>query len=300
MTVQLDMVVAGHVTVDVNVFPHGVVENVLGGTPTYTGFALTRLGEEVGVVSKLGQDFPEHFPPLFSKFGLNTEGILAISGKTTKFENKYTEDGERKQTCEEVADPIKPEDIPQAYLKAQGFYVSPVVNEVPPETLAKIAQEGEGITMFDPQGVFRKIDNTGEISLEKPDNLETYLKNVEIVKVGKDELKVFDETPEKVLENLIEMGPEIAILTLAGEGCKILSDGKTTKIESLDVKAEDLTGAGDVFGAAFLSRYLKTKDPIESAKFGNAAAGLKIEYKGPTGFPSVKEIEEVISDLESF
>ncbi len=294
MTVQLDMVVAGHVTVDVNVLPHGVVENVLGGTPTYAGFALTTLGEEVGVVSKLGQDFPEHFPPLFSKFGLNTEGILATSGKTTKFENKYSEDGSRKQTCEEVADSIRPEDIPQAYLNAQGFYVSPVMDEVSPDTLAEIAEKGEGITMFDPQGVFRKLEDSREITLEKPDNLEDYLKNVEIVKVGKDELEVFDRSSEDLLKDLIEMGPEIAILTLGGEGCKIVSGGEITKIESLDVKAEDLTGAGDVFGAAFLSNYLRTNDSVGAAKYANAAAGLKVEYKGPTGFPTESEIKEVL------
>lgn len=294
MTGLVDMVVGGHVTVDVNIITDGVVENVLGGTPTYTGFALTSLGEEVGVISKLGQDFPEHFPPLFSKFGLNTEGMLVTSGKTTKFENKYSENGEREQTCEEVADPIRPEDIPQAYLDAEGFYISPVMDEIPPETLEKISEEGKGITIFDPQGVFRKLEDSGKISLEKPDNLENYLKNVEIVKVGKDELKVFDKSSEKVLEDLVEKGPEIAILTLGEEGCKVLSDGEITKIESLAVEAEDLTGAGDVFGAAFLSNYLKTKDPIDAAKFANAAAGLKIKYKGPTGFPSEEEIKEVI------
>ena len=90
---KLDAVVVGHTTIDVNILPHGVIENVMGGTPTYAGFALAKLGDEAGIVSKIGKDFPEHFPPLFSKFGLNTEGILATLGRTTKFENKYTETG---------------------------------------------------------------------------------------------------------------------------------------------------------------------------------------------------------------
>lgn len=290
---DLDTVVVGHVTVDVNVFPHGVIENILGGAPTYAGFALNSLGEEVGIVSKIGKDFPEHFPPLFSRLGLNTEGILATSGKTTKFENKYTEEGDREQTCKEVADSISPKDLPQAYLNAQAFYISPVANEVSPDTLSKISETGT-IAMLDPQGIFRDISDSGEISLKKPKDLQDYLSNIDIVKVGKDELQTFDQPEEDILKNLVEMGPEIAILTLGDEGCKVLSDGEISHIESLPVEERDLTGAGDVFGAAFLSKYLKSKNPIESAQFATAAAGLKIEYKGPTGFPSEDEVKEAL------
>ncbi len=290
---QLDSVVIGHVTVDVNILPHGIIENVLGGAPTYGGFALTELGREVGIVSKLGQDFPEYFPPLFSKFGLNTEGILAVSGKTTKFENKYLDSGERKQLCKEVADPIAPEDIPQDYLSSRSVYISPVADEISPETLSRIS-EGEGITMLDPQGLFRDIGEAGEINLRVPDDLREYLSEVDIVKIGSDEFQTFESSEDEVLEDLVEMGPDLAILTLGEKGCKVFSNGEITDVESLEVEAKDLTGAGDVFGAAFLSKYLDSEDPVESARFGTAAAGLKIEYKGPTGFPSEDEIKKVL------
>lgn len=291
---QLDTVVVGHTTVDMNVLPHGIIENVLGGAPTYAGFALASLGREVGIVSKIGQDFPDYFPPLFSKFGINTEGILVTSGKTTKFENTYS-NGEREQVCEEVADPILPGDIPQAYQNAQSFYVSPVAGEVSSETLSKISGE-DNIVMIDPQGLFRKIGDSGKIDLKMPENLEDYLSTVEIVKIGEDEFRIFGKSEEKILESLVGMGPEVAILTLGEGGCKVFSGGEITDIESLGVEARDLTGAGDVFGASFLSRYLETKDPIDSARFATAAAGLKIEYKGPTGFPSEEEVEEMLKD----
>lgn len=290
---KLDTVIVGHATVDVNVFPHGIIENVLGGAPTYAGFALASLGNEAGIVSKIGQDFPEHFPPLFSKFGIDTEGILATRGKTTKFENTYTEEGKREQVCKEVADSISPGDIPRVYLDARSFYVSPVADEISPETLSKIS-EGGGATMLDPQGIFRKIGSSGEIKLERPEDLSDYLSSADIVKIGKGEFQTFEKPGEEVLETLVEMGPEIGILTLGEEGCKVLFGGKSTEIESLDVEAKDLTGAGDVFGAAFLANYLETEDPVGSARFATAAAGLKIEYKGPTGFPSTGEVEEVL------
>lgn len=290
---ELETIVVGHVTVDVNVLSHGIIENILGGAPTYAGFALASLGRDVGIVSKVGQDFPEYFPPLFGKFGLNTEGILTTPGVTTKFENTYREGGKREQVCKEMADPINSKDIPRSYLDAESFYVSPVVREVPVDTLSKIS-EGGGITMLDPQGLFRKVDDSGKVSLEKPSDLQDYLSNVDIVKIGNDEFQTFEEPEEEVLENLIGMGPEVSILTLGGKGCVVCSDGEFTRIESLDVKVEDLTGAGDVFGAAFLSNYIDNEDPVQSAKFATVAAGLKIEYKGSTGFPSEEEIKEAL------
>ncbi len=290
---KLDSVIVGHPTVDVNVLPHGIIENILGGAPTYAGFALTSLGKNAGIVSKIGKDFPEHFPPLFSKFSLNTEGILATPGKTTKFENTYSEEGEREQKCKEVADPIAPEDIPEAYMNADSFYISPVLNEVSPETLSEISKS-EGIVMLDPQGIFRKVDESENITLETPSNLEEYLAEVDIVKIGKEEFQTFGHSEDELLEKLSEMGPEICILTLGEAGCKVFNGGEITKIDSIDVDAEDLTGAGDVFGAAFLAKYLDSQDSVKSARYATAAAGLKIEYKGPTGFPSSDEVEEAV------
>lgn len=290
---KLDSVVVGHATVDVNVHPHGVVENILGGAPTYAGFALSELSNEVGIVSKIGQDFPEHFPPLFSKLGLNTEGILATSGMTTKFENTYTEEDERKQIVKEVADSISPDDVPDAYLNARSFYVSPVVHEVSPETVSKLA-ETDGITMLDPQGIFREVKNSGETDVRMPENLSEYLEGVDIVKMSSDEFRTFDKPGSEVLKDLADMGPEIAILTLGEDGCRVLFDGEITHVDGFDVSVKDLTGAGDVFGAAFLSKYLESKNPIKSARFGNAAAALKIEYEGPTGFPSKDEVRELL------
>lgn len=120
------------------------------------------------------------------------------------------------------------------------------------------------------------------------------MRHVDVVKLGKDEAKVFGGEAREVLEGLCELGPKIAILTRGAKPCVVLSEGDLQEIKGIRVEARDLTGAGDVFGAAFLSRYLETRDVVEAARFANAAAALKIKYKGPTGFPSEKEILDAI------
>jgi len=291
--VELDVVVIGHIAVDSNVLPWGVIENALGGAPTYAGFALAALGKGVGIVSKVGVDFPDKFPPLYSKFGLDTEGIFVVGEHTTTFENTYDEQGNREQVCKHVAPKISPEDIPRSYLDAASFYVSPIAGEITPEVLQAIKRK-TNLVMLDPQGVLRSVGRDGKIELGPPPALGDFLRHVDVVKLGKDEAKVFGGEAREVLEGLCELGPKIAILTRGAKPCVVLSEGDLQEIKGIRVEARDLTGAGDVFGAAFLSRYLETRDVVEAARFANAAAALKIKYKGPTGFPSEKEILDAI------
>lgn len=290
---KYDTIIIGHITIDINVFPWGLIENVLGGAPTYTGFALKKLKKNIGIVSKLGQDFPERFSPIFNKFGLDTEGILLTSGRTTTFKNNYDGEGDREQICEAVAPSIKPSEIPPLYNETRSIYISPVANEVSPELIESVKNDNKTL-MFDPQGIFREIRNDGKVKIKKPDNLEEYLKNVDIVKLGKEEFRSFNQSERDVLRKLACMGPKIAILTLGEEGCMIFYEDKIKKISGIEVEVKDLTGAGDVFGAGFLSSYMETGNPFKSAKIGAVTAGLKLKYKGPAGFPDRKEIIELI------
>jgi len=290
---DFDVIVVGHVAIDMNVLPWGVIENALGGAPTYAGLTLVALRKNVGVVSKVGADFLDKFPPLYSKLGLDTEGILVAGEYTTTFENTYDEAGNREQVCKHVAARISVDDIPRAYQDAGGFYVSPIADEVTAGVLKSIKRKGN-IVMLDPQGLFRKIGDGGKVEIRPREDLGDFLGYVDIVKIGRDEARVLKGEARKILKSLREMGPKIAILTQGEKACTMLSDEGFSEVKSLKVDARDLTGAGDVFGAAFLARYLDTRDAEKSAKFASTAAGLKIRYKGPTGFPSEKEILAVL------
>ena len=291
---DFDAIVVGHVSIDVNVLPWGVIENALGGAPTYAGFALAALKKNAGIVAKIGADFPDKFPPLYSKMGLDTEGILIAGEHTTTFENTYDEAGNRKQACTHVAPKISPDDIPYAYQNASCFYISPIADEITPDVLKAMKKE-TNLVMLDPQGIFREIGPNGEVKLKAREDLGEFLKYVDIVKVGKDEAGVLQGDAREVLQKLSAFGPKVAILTQGEKGCLVFSGGELSEVGGLKVDAKDLTGAGDVFGAAFLVKYSESKDAVKAAQFANAAAALKIRYKGPTGFPSEKDISEAIS-----
>ena len=292
---QFDVVVVGHVAIDVNILPWGVIENALGGAPTYAGLTFAVLRQNVGIISKVGADFPEKFPPIYSKLGLDTEGILVAGEHTTTFENTYDEAGNRAQVCKHVAPKISPDDIPDAYSDAGAFYVSPIANEVTPDVLRTIKKKSNFV-MLDPQGILREIGPDGRVEV-KPHDLDEFLQYVDVVKIGKEEACVLKGDVESALRSIRAMGPRIAIVTKGGEPSVVMSEAELAKVNSLKVEVKDMTGAGDVFGAAFLARYMATRDVLDSTRFAVAAAGLKIRYRGPTGFPSEREVLDAVSRL---
>ena len=66
------------------------------------------------------------------------------------------------------------------------------------------------------------------------------------------------------------------------------------------VKTVDLTGAGDVFAAAF---FLKASDrrvsPVTAGRYANLAAALSLRGVGPDAIPPIEEIEERFADWEA-
>jgi sugar/nucleoside kinase (ribokinase family) len=291
-----DIIIVGHVAIDHNRFPWGTIENVLGGAPTYAGLAAVNLRRSVGIASKVGRDFVELFPPIYSKLGLDTEGMLVVGEHTTTFENIYDEQGRRRQVCRHIAPPILPEDIPADYLDASGFYVSPIAGEVSPELLAHLKRQ-KRIVMFDPQGVLREIGRGGEVEV-RPKDLTPYLKHCDIVKVGLEEVEVLGADVPKAMENFRRAGPEIVVVTRGKDPVSVLCDDRVMEFKTLEVPVSDVTGAGDVFGAAFLSRYISSRDALDAARFAIAAAGLKIRYRGPVGFPSETEVLEAMARVQ--
>lgn len=90
---------------------------------------------------------------------------------------------------------------------------------------------------------------------------------------------------------LAPSGPGIAGVTLGARGCVIASGGETFRIPGHRVTAIDTTGAGDVFHGAFAHALLRGEDPLQAARFANAAAALKcLGLTGRAPIPPEAEI----------
>jgi 2-dehydro-3-deoxygluconokinase len=82
------------------------------------------------------------------------------------------------------------------------------------------------------------------------------------------------EDPDEILDACHAAGAPLVVLRCGAAGC-VVSDGqRRERIAGHRVQAIDATGAGDCFDGAFAARLIAGDDPIEAARYANAAAAL--------------------------
>jgi ribokinase len=92
--------------------------------------------------------------------------------------------------------------------------------------------------------------------------------------------------------SLLEMGPEIVVITLGAEGCLCLWEDQVIHVPGFQVDVVDTTGAGDAFHGAFLYGLLQGWELERTAIFANAVAAINCTHlSGRAGLPSLSEAE---------
>jgi len=76
------------------------------------------------------------------------------------------------------------------------------------------------------------------------------------------------------------------VLTHGPRGASVYRAGEVRDFPTRRAKEVDLTGAGDVFAAAFLIRLAEVDDPWEAARFANVVASFSVEGQGVSAIPS--------------
>ncbi|MDA1258277.1 MAG: carbohydrate kinase family protein, partial [Chloroflexi bacterium] len=84
---------------------------------------------------------------------------------------------------------------------------------------------------------------------------------------------------------------EVLGVTDGPAGARIHTDGQEICVPAYRADEIDPTGAGDIWVAACLIRLVETGDPVEAARFANAAGSVSVEREGLSGAPTRAEIE---------
>lgn len=98
-----------------------------------------------------------------------------------------------------------------------------------------------------------------------------------------------------------EIKTKYVVIKLGGRGCYIYDGIHQELIQSLDVKVEDTTGAGDAFTAALALRYMQNgKNISDAARFANCVGAYTVMGKNAfPSFPTVKQLENFINSYNS-
>jgi ribokinase len=262
-----------------------------GGKGANQAVMAAKLGGEVTMVSKLGQDvFGENTLKNFKSWGVNTQhvhftdqaftGVAPIAVDTEGNNSIIVVTGANDLlTGEEVA-AARPAIAASSILVCQ-LEISLDINLA----ALRIARE-EGVkTIFNPAPARSEIPQEFyQLSdIFCPNETETELltgMSVQSLKEAENAAKV-----------LIERGAVSVILTLGERGSLLVTDATTEHVPVAPVKALDSTGAGDAFVGSLAFFLAAGKSLSDSLKRANGIAAVSVQSSGTqTSFPEAKDL----------
>lgn len=274
-----DVRVIGHVTADRIETRHGFLQRA-GGTALYFPLALARLGGDVAVLTRMAPEDEEALLAECREAGV--EVLCRPSPKTTEFENRYlSADRERRmQRVGAVALPFVPADLEG--LEARIFHLGPLTpDDVSVELIEAAAAQAR--VSLDVQGLVRRIVRGRVEPADWPDK-RAGLARLAFLKADEHEARVLtgESDPRRAARRLADWGPEEVVVTRAARGAVVWAEGALWEVPAVPAADPvDPTGCGDTFMAGYLFSRLRGGAPFASARFGAAAATIKLRHVGP-------------------
>ncbi|MCD6144047.1 carbohydrate kinase family protein [Thermococcus sp.] len=270
----MDLVVLGHVAIDHVIFPDKREIILPGGAATAVATSAALSGAKVGLVTKIGKDFPKEWLNRLSEI-LDIKGVHILEGNTIHIYMIYHEDGSVDAPVDMgVAQKMGETEIPEEYLNAKIFHISPI----PPEEQLKVINrlKGKRISLdFNPTYM--------EDYKTKKDLMKEIISRTEIIFPNEREARTItgEKDLKKAAKILYEWGANLTIITLGEKGALLYNGEKFMEFEALPInEIVDPTGAGDAFAGGFLAHYAKEK-PIEKCiKQGLLRAREVLKKKG--------------------
>ncbi|MDG2375494.1 MAG: aminoimidazole riboside kinase [Woeseiaceae bacterium] len=263
-----------------------------GGTGANVAVALSRLGVDCALVTKLGNDpLATFITDILEQENVNTE-FVSVSDrcKTSMIVISIDDLGER-----DFAFMVKPSadsqlensDIPKFelgdWLCVTCFILAQHSSREATFFAMKQAKEAGAFICADAN---MRIDMWDDRSLLVPKTLET-LRVADIAKMSEDELLLLTNTDsiDKGIEKIKHWPAKIKVITRAEKGAILLTERSEFHVEGYSAPVVDMTGAGDAFFAALISKLIASRDwaddqLIESVKFSNACGALVVGAKG--------------------
>jgi len=295
-----ELVCIGHIVKEMIYFPDAEQGPVLGSPPAYCSVAVARQGVPVGLVTKMGRDMPEELLEPFGAAGVDMAGVHRDSCTTTT-ELIYDGNGDKEIRYPSKADPISAADVPEGYCGCRLVYVCTMDNDVLPEDLGAVVALG-GLSAVD-------LGGYGGVHMSKArrDAAESLAdlacgvaKHFTIVKASDEDARTIfgrDECDASA-QRLLECGPKVVVITAGPDGALVYTATHRWHVPTLATQVVDTTGAGDTFMAGFLCEYLRSGDPLASARWGCGTSAFVIKQSGGVRVARMPTREDVQRILE--
>ena len=289
-SVDLIAVVDGHPPADAKV-PLAEYLEVAGGEAASAAVGLVRLGWRAKYVGRFGDDrLAEVGQRQLAAEGVDISDVLTIPDCQSRLALILVNRQSGERTVMWRRDSrlsLQPGDVPDAVIAGARVLL---VGSADVEAMTSVAARARALGL-------RTVGDLEHVHPETPGLLRQL--DVVVTAASFPTQLTGREEVGAALHALAEMsGAPLVCVTLGKEGCLALVGGQEVRVPAFEIDAIDTTGAGDLFRAGLIARWLTTPiepDIFELLRYANAAAALNCRALGAqTAAPRRDEVDALL------
>ena len=288
----MSLLVVGTVAFDAIETPFGKTDKIVGGAASYISLSASYFTKNIGLVSVVGDDFPENFKQLLQSKSIDLSGLEVKKGEKSFFwKGKYHTDLNQRDTLDtqlNVLSDFNPI-VPDAYKNAEFLMLGNLMPSLQRQVIEQMTQRPKLIVM-DTMNFWMEI---------AMDELLKTLKMVDVLTINDAEARQLSNEYSlvKAAQKILTMGPKVLVIKKGEHGALLFNKEQVFFAPALPLEEVfDPTGAGDTFAGGFIGHLAQTKDiSFENMKrgiiFGSAMASFCVEKFGTEKMESLSESE---------
>ncbi len=242
---SVNLVIVGSVGIDTIETPHDRRPDILGGSASYA-CAAASFFTKVGMVAVVGTDFPRHDRKLLSRFGIDTQGLQVVEGKTFRWSGVYEQNMDHRRTLLtelNVFANFTPE-LPDSYRKAPYLFLGNISPALQLHVLDEVKKPK-----------FVLLDTMDLWISETRADLLRVIARVDMLTLNESEARHLsgEHTLLRAAKNLLGCGPKFVLIKKGENGSILFSKKGVFIMPAYPLeRVIDPTGAGDTFAGGFL------------------------------------------------
>ncbi len=294
----------GEPLVELNQQDDGRYLSGIGGDTSNCAIAAARQGATVGYLCRLGDDlFARQIKHCWQQEGVDSSPVIDCrEGVTGLYFVSHDQQGHhfsyRRQGSS--ASLIQPGDLPRDLLSTvRVLHLSGITLGISPSAAdagfeaIDIARQSGATVSFDPnyRPALWPLRRARAVIHEAMSLCQVALPGLDDARL----LTGLDDA-DRIADFYLQLGMEVVALTLGADGVLVATQHQRERLPAHSVTPVDATGAGDTFDGCFLAQWLHHHDPIDAARYGNAAAALSTQgYGAVTPIPRREQVQALLS-----